>query len=359
MKRVGSSQLPKTSAKISHFATNVPSAKVTFHTGATVKSQRRYVGNEGLPQAPSSLHPCVTSPTSPPSPTSPSPTQRRRAPGAIPAYETTPACNEKGDAAKAEEICQTIAHMRELKDEETVFLCILMSLHYSSQLNAPCRAALPPVLGKEALNDAHTLGLVLKNGAVRLGHYGEGCPNAEPGRSFTLVERNGIHVTAIAFCGCKTVTAVDGRKVVRSHFEQLLEAGIFPGSIKDPATGYTLGLLQYHQQQRSQGKGSAYNFVLVLQRLANPNFANRVPDIYKNFLAITRFYENIQIIIESGEGHGLDIPLTGEVGRPYPNRPKGVLGLVCTACPEPGASPRARAALSSTFNQPVPEQQFR
>ncbi|KAJ7823894.1 hypothetical protein B0H14DRAFT_2597646 [Mycena olivaceomarginata] len=170
----------------------------------------------------------------------------------------------------------------------------------------------------------------------RLGHYGEGCPNAEPGRSFTLVERNGIHATAIAFCGCKTVTAADGQKVARSHFEQLLEAGIFPGSIKDPGTGYTLGLLQYHRQQRSQGKGSAYNFVLVLQRLADPNFANR--DIYKNFLAITRFYENIQIIIESGEGHGLDIPLAGEVGRPYPNRPKGFLGLVCAMCPEPGVN---------------------
>ncbi|KAJ7847137.1 hypothetical protein B0H14DRAFT_2357274, partial [Mycena olivaceomarginata] len=96
--------------------------------------------------------------------------------------------------------------------------------------------------------EKHNFSLVLKNGAVRLGHYGGGCPNAEPGCSFTLVERNGIHATAIAFCGCKT---------------QLLEAGIFPGSIKDPATGYTLGLLQYHRQQRSQGKGSAYNFVLV------------------------------------------------------------------------------------------------
>ncbi|KAJ7659536.1 hypothetical protein B0H14DRAFT_2659214 [Mycena olivaceomarginata] len=198
----------------------------------------------------------------------------------------------------------------------------------------PGSAALPPVLGKEALNDAHTLSLVLKNGAVRLGHYGEGCPNAEPGRSFTLVEWNRIHATAIMFCGCKTVTAADRRKVVCLHFEQLLEAGISPGSIKDPATGYTLSLLQYYRQQRSQGKGSAYNFVLVLQRLADPNFANRVP----NFLAITRFYENMQIIIESGEGHGLDIPLAGEVGRPYPNQPKGFLGLVCAACPEPGVN---------------------
>ncbi|KAJ7810694.1 hypothetical protein B0H14DRAFT_3480369 [Mycena olivaceomarginata] len=307
MKRVGSSQLPKTSANISRFATNVPSAKVTFHTGATVKSQRRYVGNGGLPQAPILLTPVRDEPNEPTEPNLPFSDATEEAPGAIPAYETTPACNEKGDAAKAEEICQTVAHMKELKDEEpsvpahphvpplqlptqrTLFVRAAETDGRVSGL-PPGRAALPPVLGKEAPND---------------------CPHIGPW--------NGIHATAIAFCGCKTVTAADGRKVAAL-------------ALRAAAGGGTTG------KQRSQGKGSAYNFVLVLQRLADPNFANRVPDIYKNFLAITRFYENIQIIIESGEGHGLDIPLAGEVGRPYPNRPKGFLGLVCAACPEPGVN---------------------
>ncbi|KAJ7738920.1 hypothetical protein B0H14DRAFT_2638390 [Mycena olivaceomarginata] len=333
MKCIGSSQLPQNPANISCFATNIPTTKVTFHTvanigtGATVRSQRRYVENGGLPQAPILPTPVRDEPNLPFF------DAMEEAPSAIPAYETTPACNEKGDVAKAEEIHQTVAHMKELKDEEPVFLHILMSLYYSSQLNAPCscRHRKRTVVCQDCLQaellccqcwvkkyrtmpthwtlvwneedrffEKHNFSLVLKNGAVRLGHYGEGCPNAEPGHSFTLVERNGIHATVIAFCGCKTVTAADRRKVVRSHFEQLLEAGIFPGSIMDPATG--------------------------------------VPDIYKNFLAITRFYEKMQIIIESGEAHSLDIPLTGEVGLPYPNRPKGFLGLVCTAHPEPGVN---------------------
>ncbi|KAJ7789424.1 hypothetical protein B0H14DRAFT_2627257 [Mycena olivaceomarginata] len=330
MKRIGSSQLPKTSAKISRFATNIPSAKVTFYTvanigtGATVKSQQRW----GLPQAPILLTPVCDEPNEPTEPNLPFSDATEEAPGAIPAYETTPACNEKGDAAKAEEIRQTIAHMKELKDEEPVFLRILMSLHYSSQLNAPCSCgqrkqtvACQDCLQAELLCrqcwvkkhqtmpthwalvwneedrffEKHDFSLVLKNGTVRLGHYGEGCPNTELGCSFTLVEWNRIHATTIAF-------SAGGGYIPREH----------------------------------QGPSDWC--------LADPNFANRVPDIYKNFLAITRFYENIQIIIESGEGHGLDIPLAGKVGRPYPNRPKGFLGLVCAACPEPG-----------TFNQPVPE----
>jgi hypothetical protein len=61
------------------------------------------------------------------------------------------------------------------------------------------------------------------------------------------------------------------------EFQQLLQAGIFPGSIKEPKMGYTLGLLEYYHQVRSRGKGSAYNFVHVLQRMADPFFAGSVP----------------------------------------------------------------------------------
>ncbi|KAJ7028236.1 hypothetical protein C8F04DRAFT_1237667 [Mycena alexandri] len=166
---------------------------------------------------------------------------------------------------------------------------------------------------------------VLKNGAIRLGHNGEGCPDAPVAHSFTLVDRNGIHATAIAFCGL-------------SQYEQLTQAGIFPGSVKDPGTGYTLDLLEYHRQQRNQGKGSVYNFVLVLQRQADPFFADSVPDIYKNFLAITRFYGELHVFLHSGHAHGLNIPLPNEKGVPYPNWPPDYMGLNCPTCPELGVN---------------------
>jgi hypothetical protein len=61
-------------------------------------------------------------------------------------------------------------------------------------------------------------------------------------------------------------------------------------------------------------------------------------DIYGNFLAISRFYEHLQIMIERGEAHGLDMPIPGEVNRPYPNRPEGFLGVNCAACLERGVN---------------------
>ncbi|KAJ6614049.1 hypothetical protein B0H10DRAFT_2436175 [Mycena sp. CBHHK59/15] len=186
----------------------------------------------------------------------------------------------------------------------------------------------------EGFFEKHDFCRVMKNAAIGLGHDGQQCPVADLGQSFTLVDTNGIHATSITFCRCASPTHMRGLR----EFEQLMAAGIFPGSVTSPKTGYTMGLLQYHRQQRSQGKGSTYNFVLVLQRMADPFFASAVPDIYANFLAITRFYESLQITIESGQAHGLDIPLPREVGLPYPHRPTGYLGAICAACPEPGVN---------------------
>ncbi|KAJ7653450.1 hypothetical protein B0H17DRAFT_957495 [Mycena rosella] len=114
---------------------------------------------------------------------------------------------------------------------------------------------------------------VRKNAVIGLGHHGQRCRDAELGRTFTLVDSNGIHATALAFCRCPTA---DGQRGA-PEFQQLLRTGIFPGSIKEPETGYMLGVLEYYRQLRSQGKGSAYNFVHVLRRMADPFFMGSVP----------------------------------------------------------------------------------
>lgn len=195
--------------------------------------------------------------------------------------------------------------MDELKAEEAIFLDILLSLHYHPQVLTPCacgrrrKVACSECLQSELLCrqcwlqkhrnmpthwaliwnetdkffEKHDISRVSKNSVVAVGHYGTWCPDADPGHSFTLVDRNGIHATAISFCRCTTPEGTHGAP----EFQQLLRAGIFPGSIKEPKTGYTLGLLEYYRQQRNQGKGSAYNFVRVLQRMADPFFAGAVP----------------------------------------------------------------------------------
>ncbi|KAJ7710803.1 hypothetical protein B0H17DRAFT_906559, partial [Mycena rosella] len=109
--------------------------------------------------------------------------------------------------------------------------------------------------------------------AIAIGHNGHRCPEADPMRSFTLADSNGIHATCVTFCQCQTPDGQRGEP----EFQQLLRVGIFPGSVKEPKTGYTLGLLECYCQERSQGKGSASNFVLVLQRMADPFFTGQVP----------------------------------------------------------------------------------
>ncbi|KAJ6513992.1 hypothetical protein DFH09DRAFT_941321 [Mycena vulgaris] len=187
---------------------------------------------------------------------------------------------------------------------------------------------------KDKFFEKHDFCRVLKSTAVAIGHTGLRCPEADPMRSFTLVDSNGIHATCINFCRCQTPDGQRGEP----EFQQLLRADIFPGSVKEPKTGYTLGLLEFYRQERSQGKGSASNFVLVLQRMADPFFAGHVPDIYDNFLAITRWHQHLDIILRRGQVNGVEIPLPGETDRPYPNRPLGYLGLNCAACLERGVN---------------------
>ncbi|KAJ7214602.1 hypothetical protein B0H12DRAFT_1032798 [Mycena haematopus] len=254
--------------------------------------------------------------------------------------------------------------MDELKAEERTFLQTLLSLHHNSLLLTACCCGVDKRLRKVGCSDClqaellcpqcwldkhrtmpthwalvwnatefffekHDFSQVIKNAVVALGHYGERCPEGDLGRSFTLVDSNGIHATAISFCRCRTP---DGQ------LSTIIAGGIFPGSVKEPKTGYTLGLLEYYRQDHNQGKGSAYNFVHVLQQMADPFFAGAVPDIYKNFLAITQFYQHLDIIMQRGHAHGLDVPLPRETNRPYPNRPPEFLGVQCAACPERGVN---------------------
>ncbi|KAK6977289.1 CxC2 domain-containing protein [Favolaschia claudopus] len=283
--------------------------------------------------------------------------------GPLPAYNTTP-----GDGKTSEKMRQTVAHMAELKSQESAFLNCLLATHHNPDVLSPCacgRALARKVKCDDCLHgvllcpqcwvDAHRANpthwalvwntneryferydfcRVLGSASVALGHNGRRCPAADAAKSFTLVDTNGIHATAISFCRCKTG---DGQNP-KPEFEQLLSAGIFPATVKQPKTGYTLNLLEYYRELRNQSKISAYSFILVLQRLADPWFSDAVPDIYTNFLAITRFHQTLDIIMRRGYAHDVDIPLDGETERPYPNRPIGYLGLQCVACPERGVN---------------------
>ncbi|KAJ7121070.1 hypothetical protein C8R44DRAFT_877380 [Mycena epipterygia] len=370
MKRVGRNK-GKKSTSTTLLATCVPTYQVNYHTGGVAsQSEIHYVsgtasGSLLTPRKPVNNAPLAMPPLEDASLPFPNSTAAAgEDAGAVPMYEDTAPCDENGAKAR-----QTVMHMDELKAQEGVIVEILLSLHYRSQLLAPCACGKDSRLRTVACSDClqaellcrqcwldrhrtmpthwaliwnaeerffekHDFCRVLKNTAVAIGHNGHRCPEADPMRTFTLVESNGIHATSITFCRCETPDGQRGEP----EFQQLLRAGIFPGSVKEPKTGYTLGVLEYYRQLQSQGKGSAYNFVLVLQRMADPFFAGSVPDVYANFLTITRFHQHLDIIMRRGYAHGVDVPLPGETDRPYPNRPIGYLGLQCAACPERGVN---------------------
>ncbi|KAJ6619206.1 hypothetical protein B0H10DRAFT_2217064 [Mycena sp. CBHHK59/15] len=311
MKRIGGLRnTNQPAASTVHLATSVLKYTVTYHTGTSPpEMEERYVRDASRTQKNAEVPPDLPSETV----------------GAIPAYETL--CDAEGARKKR----QNVAHMYELKAEEAVFLRILLSLNYSSQLLTLCGCRTPE---NDCVREKHDFCRVMKNASIKLGHFGLRCPDADLAHTFTLVDSNGIHASAITLCRCKTA---DGQRGAPA-FQQLLQAGIFPGSVKDPRTGYTLGLLEYYHQLRSQGKGSSYDFVLVLQCMADSFFADAVPDITKNFLAIIRFHQQLDIIMRRGHAHGVEDALPGEADRPYLNRPPGYLGLLCAACPERGVN---------------------
>ncbi|KAK6971737.1 CxC2 domain-containing protein [Favolaschia claudopus] len=364
MKAVKSNKKPKGYSGAVN-ATHLPTISVTYQLPNTAPSTQQQLHNYSKVEMP----PPPEEPEPPPSiglPTTHLPSDVEIGlDDNAPAYSSTLPCDEKG----AKQIRQSVAHMEELKSQEAVFLQILLSLHHDSRVLTPCSCGIgqrlrtvgcadclqAELLCPQCWLDKHRtmpthwalvwnaqdqffekkdFCLVMKNAAVSLGHSGKRCPNAHTAKLFRLVDTNGIHATSLAFCGCRTPHGEAGEP----EFQQLLRAGIFPGSVKSPQTGYTLPLLEYYRQLRNQGKGSAYNFVLVLQRLSDPFFADGVPDIYTNFLAITRFHQDLDITMRRGYAHGIDQALPGETHRAYPNRPVGFLGLQCAACPERGVN---------------------
>ncbi|KAF8168857.1 hypothetical protein K438DRAFT_1983707 [Mycena galopus ATCC 62051] len=288
-------------------------------------------------------------------------------PGAQPSYEITATCHTtEAESKKARE---HVTHLDELCQQEEIFLQALLDRQHDARVLSPCgcgvRQRLREVRCADCLQDAVVcrqcwldrhrnmpthwalvwnsnerffektdLCRVKPEAALFLGHDGLCCPESGQNRLFTLVDSNGIHATQIRFCACPQANGID----TIPEFQQLLQAGIFPGTVKDPQTGYTLTLLEQFREHRNQDKGSLYDFLHVLQRLADPFFAGAVPDLKKFFGNIIRFHHLLDLKLRRGYAHGQDDILPGETDRAYPNRPKQYLGLLCAACPEKGVN---------------------
>jgi hypothetical protein len=86
---------------------------------------------------------------------------------------------------------------------------------------------------------------------IQLGHGGDVCCKPHGTCSFTIVDTNGIHATHLAFCGC----------TVANNVEKLMQAGLFPGTTREPKTAFTFKLLKEYHLHSLEFKKSAYRYM--------------------------------------------------------------------------------------------------
>ncbi|KAJ7024207.1 hypothetical protein C8F04DRAFT_923946, partial [Mycena alexandri] len=118
----------------------------------------------------------------------------------------------------------------------------------------------------------HDISLVDSGGHLpTLGHYGRPCPNIGNSVMMTIVEPNGVHATKLFFCGCAENPSVDSR------FDQLMEAGFFPGSVDSPRTGFSFEIMRRFHLASLESKTAALDFMSCLRRLTDNATTAKVP----------------------------------------------------------------------------------
>lgn len=103
-----------------------------------------------------------------------------------------------------------------------------------------------------------------RKGIVQLGHEGRPCHWPTGDRGFTVVDANGVHSTRIAFCGCQEQPPNKAR--------QLLRSGLFPASITQPYTAFTINMLKQFHLHNVESKKSAYDYMKAIRRLSDNAF---------------------------------------------------------------------------------------
>ncbi|KAF9065885.1 hypothetical protein BDP27DRAFT_1228406, partial [Rhodocollybia butyracea] len=96
----------------------------------------------------------------------------------------------------------------------------------------------------------------------------------------TLVDMNGFHGTQISYCGCNG----DPDRV-----QQLMNARLFPGSVRFPRTLMTFRVLDDYTKQNLASKKSSYDYIRALRSLSDGFFTQEVLDPHPQFLLATRW----------------------------------------------------------------------
>ncbi|KDQ49420.1 hypothetical protein JAAARDRAFT_200858 [Jaapia argillacea MUCL 33604] len=117
------------------------------------------------------------------------------------------------------------------------------------------------------------------------------------GRNMNIVDVTGVHPMVVHFCRCIARKA---------DFEQLLDAGIYPSSMKQPRTAFTFAVLDNFHITNLEFKTNTREYYQMIRRATHPAFLH-------------------QTMKWNGFGHG-----------PYKTPGPRELALWCAACPVPG-----------------------
>ncbi|KIJ40777.1 hypothetical protein M422DRAFT_256198 [Sphaerobolus stellatus SS14] len=133
---------------------------------------------------------------------------------------------------------------------------------------------------------------------IMLGHNGNVCPGASTSdiKKLVITHINGVHKVQIIYCRC---------------------AG----------AAFTFSLLCHFHKMSNEAGSAAYGYVETLQCLTNDVATDGVPEQYREFLNIIRFWIHLQAEKRSGKPLGV----ISHIPKSHHNS----VAVLCPACPQP------------------------
>lgn len=165
---------------------------------------------------------------------------------------------------------------------------------------------------------------------IQLNHSGTHCDNPKIcHQSMLVLHVNGIHDTAIKFCGCT--------RAIPQHI-QLLRRQIYPALQLTIQTCVTFELLHLLHTLALTTKSNTYDFYRALEKMTSNTGLNAPKSRYRALLRMVLQWRHLKLLKRGGRGH----ELTGAMGTAT-----GKLSIICPSCPRPGVNLDAGWTLDS------------
>ncbi|KAI9435991.1 hypothetical protein H4582DRAFT_1817148, partial [Lactarius indigo] len=142
----------------------------------------------------------------------------------------------------------------------------------------------------------------------------------EGNQIITVIDRSGIHEIGVSWCFCPEAP---------KHDMQLMMAGLFPATFRNPKTAFTFRVLEDFHLDNLECKTTPSQFFSRLRRLTNDEFPNSVPDRYRELLRVSRQWRGHLSTLISRKRFGFGY---GENEEQKP----GSTAIFCALCAQPG-----------------------